>query len=88
MLLKCGVSAVSLDRPSIHSHLFSGSLLRRQFLLTLRYDSEALHTERFFPTTGAGTDLRSQYLLNSGLAGVEQADVLLLVGTNPRYEVC
>ena len=42
----------------------------------------------FFPTTGAGTDLRSQYLLNSGLAGVEQADVLLLVGTNPRYEVC
>ena len=32
------------------------------------------------------TDLRSNYLLNSGIAGIEQSDALLLVGTNPRYE--
>ncbi|OWJ67976.1 NADH-quinone oxidoreductase subunit NuoG [Inquilinus limosus] len=29
---------------------------------------------------------RGAYLFNSGLAGIEQADVILLVGTNPRSE--
>lgn len=32
------------------------------------------------------TDLRSNYLLNSRIAGIEECDFLLLVGTNPRYE--
>lgn len=32
------------------------------------------------------TDLRSNYLLNTTIAGVEEADVVLLVGTNPRFE--
>uniref|UniRef100_A0A8C8JN14 Uncharacterized protein n=1 Tax=Oncorhynchus tshawytscha TaxID=74940 RepID=A0A8C8JN14_ONCTS len=31
-------------------------------------------------------DLRSNYLLNSCIAGIEEADWLLLVGTNPHYE--
>lgn len=34
----------------------------------------------------AGTDLRSNYLLNTSIAGVEEADMVLLVGTNPRFE--
>lgn len=29
---------------------------------------------------------RANYLLNDALTGVEDADLLLLVGTNPRYE--
>ena len=29
---------------------------------------------------------RSHYLFNSGLAGIERADVILLVGTDPRHE--
>ncbi|KAF8227511.1 NADH-ubiquinone oxidoreductase [Tricholoma matsutake] len=33
-----------------------------------------------------GIDVRSNYLLNSTIAGVEEADVILLVGTNPRHE--
>ncbi len=33
---------------------------------------------------GTGTDLRSNYLLNTGIAGVEEADLVLLIGTNPR----
>ncbi|CAG8645286.1 6511_t:CDS:2, partial [Ambispora gerdemannii] len=33
-----------------------------------------------------GVDFRSNYLLNSTIARVEEADVLLLVGTNPRHE--
>ena len=31
-------------------------------------------------------DVRSNYLFNSTIPGVEEADVILLVGTNPRHE--
>ncbi|ESO01146.1 hypothetical protein HELRODRAFT_185731 [Helobdella robusta] len=48
--------------------------------------SESLCTEETFPNDAAGTDLRSNYLMNTSIAGVEEADMLLLVGTNPRYE--
>lgn len=41
---------------------------------------------QIFPETGSGTDLRSSYLLNTTIAGVEEADLVLLVGTNPRFE--
>lgn len=33
-----------------------------------------------------GVDVRSNYLFNTTIAGVEEADVILLVGTNPRHE--
>ncbi|KAI5283320.1 NADH dehydrogenase (ubiquinone) 78K chain precursor, 5-prime end, partial [Ascosphaera aggregata] len=33
-----------------------------------------------------GVDIRSNYLFNSKISGVDEADVLLLVGTNPRHE--
>ena len=33
-----------------------------------------------------GIDIRSNYAFNSRLWGVEEADVILLVGTNPRHE--
>jgi len=32
------------------------------------------------------SDFRSGYLMNSRISGVDEADVLLLVGTNPRLE--
>eukprot|EP01134_Creolimax_fragrantissima_P003088 CFRG3088T1 len=51
-----------------------------------RVDSDALHTEENFPLLGSGIDLRSSYLMNSRLSGVDEADCLLLVGTNTRYE--
>eukprot|EP00218_Dolichomastix_sp_CCMP3274_P015757 CAMPEP_0170143146 /NCGR_PEP_ID=MMETSP0033_2-20121228/9449_1 /TAXON_ID=195969 /ORGANISM="Dolichomastix tenuilepis, Strain CCMP3274" /LENGTH=709 /DNA_ID=CAMNT_0010379573 /DNA_START=28 /DNA_END=2157 /DNA_ORIENTATION=- len=34
----------------------------------------------------AEADLRSSYLFNSNIAGVEEADVILLIGSNPRAE--
>ncbi|KAI0301354.1 NADH-ubiquinone oxidoreductase [Russula brevipes] len=34
----------------------------------------------------AGIDVRSNYLFNTTIPGVEQADAILLVGTNPRHE--
>lgn len=51
-----------------------------------RLGSETLCTEETFPMDGAGTDLRSNYLLNTTIAGVEEADLMLLIGTNPRFE--
>ena len=33
-----------------------------------------------------GIDVRSNYLFNSRIYGVEEADAILLVGTNPRHE--
>ncbi|KAG2088947.1 Ndufs1, NADH-ubiquinone oxidoreductase 75kD subunit (775) [Suillus discolor] len=33
-----------------------------------------------------GVDVRSNYLFNSTIPGVEEADAILLVGTNPRHE--
>jgi len=35
---------------------------------------------------GVPTSDRSHYLFNTGLAAIERADVILLVGTNPRWE--
>lgn len=49
-------------------------------------DSECVYTEENFPATGAGNDLRANYLLNAGITGVEEADLVILIGTNPRYE--
>ncbi|ERE84615.1 NADH-ubiquinone oxidoreductase subunit [Cricetulus griseus] len=68
-----------------------GGLVDAEALVALKdllnkVDSDNLCTEEIFPTEGAGTDLRSNYLLNTTIAGVEEADVVLLVGTNPRFE--
>ncbi|XP_036401001.1 NADH-ubiquinone oxidoreductase 75 kDa subunit, mitochondrial-like [Megalops cyprinoides] len=69
----------------------AGGLVDAEALVALkdllnRLNSDNLCTEEIFPMTGAGSDLRSNYLLNSRITGIEEADLLLLVGTNPRYE--
>merc|ERR1719205_201725 len=46
-----------------------------------RLGSELVTTEEAAPCS----DLRSNYLLNTGIAGVEDADFVLLVGSNPRF---
>ena len=54
----------------------AGSLVDTEALVLLkdllnRMGSENLHTEESFPTAGPGTDLRSSYILNSGIVGIE-----------------
>lgn len=51
-----------------------------------RFNCDNMFTEEGFPNSGAGTDLRSNYLFNTTIAGIEEADALLLVGTCPRFE--
>ncbi|XP_066584660.1 NADH-ubiquinone oxidoreductase 75 kDa subunit, mitochondrial isoform X1 [Prorops nasuta] len=48
--------------------------------------SELLATEQSFPKEGPGIDLRSNYILNNKIAPIEDADVVVLIGTNPRFE--
>ncbi|XP_044740304.1 NADH-ubiquinone oxidoreductase 75 kDa subunit, mitochondrial [Chrysoperla carnea] len=69
----------------------SGGLADAESLVTLKdllnkLGSEHLYTEESFPLDGSGTDLRSSYLLNTGIAGVEESDLVLLIGTNTRLE--
>ncbi|XP_050348047.1 NADH-ubiquinone oxidoreductase 75 kDa subunit, mitochondrial [Nymphalis io] len=61
------------------------SLIALKDLLN-RLGSENVFTEQYFPLEGAGTDLRSSYLLNTKIANVEDADFVLLIGTNVRFE--
>ncbi|KAI5754804.1 hypothetical protein M8J77_011638 [Diaphorina citri] len=68
-----------------------GSLADAEAMVALKdllnkLGSEDLYTEYAFPLEGAGTDLRANYLLNNKIAGAEEADLILLIGTNPRFE--
>ncbi len=69
----------------------AGGLVDAESLVALkdlfnRLGSEKVFVEAPFVQEGAGTDLRSNYLFNTSIAAVEEADLLLLIGTNPRYE--
>ena len=44
-----------------------------------RFNGNNLHTEEAFPQVGAGTDLRANYVLNAGIANIENADLVILV---------
>ncbi|XP_026746330.1 NADH-ubiquinone oxidoreductase 75 kDa subunit, mitochondrial [Trichoplusia ni] len=54
--------------------------------LVNRLGSENTCTEQFFPLEGAGIDFRSSYLFNTKIANIEEADLILLIGTNVRFE--
>jgi len=62
--------------------LADGESLMAMKDLMNRLGCENVCTEEAAPCT----DLRSNYLLNTGIAGVEDADFVLLVGTNPRFD--
>lgn len=69
----------------------SGDLVEVESLVALKDLANSLGSENL--TTDAsnlppthGVDIRSNYLFNSTITGIEEADVILLVGTNPRHE--
>ena len=49
-------------------------------------DNLALDQPQGSQPVAHGIDIRANYLFNSKIYGVEEADVILLVGTNPRHE--
>jgi len=85
------VAAKALKAANGSVAAIAGGLVDAESLIALkdlvnRLGGEAVCTEEVFPDAGSGTDLRSSYLLNTTIVGVEDADLLLFVGTNPRYE--
>jgi len=49
-----------------------------------RFDSENYEVRSHSLKLDA--DFRANYLMNSRITGVEEADLLLIVGANPRFE--
>jgi NADH dehydrogenase (ubiquinone) Fe-S protein 1 len=69
----------------------AGQLVDAESLVALkdlfnRMDSENLQMESLSSTPNGLSDIRSNYVLNGTIPGIEEADVLLLIGTNPRHE--
>lgn len=50
------------------------------------FGSEKLCLEGEGGPPAQGADIRTNYLFNSSISGIEEADLILLIGTNPRHE--
>ncbi|KAF5099371.1 hypothetical protein D0Z00_001650 [Geotrichum galactomycetum] len=69
----------------------AGDLVEVESLVALKdlantLGSENLTLDSIRAPPAHGVDIRSNYLFNSSIVGIEDADVILLVGTNPRHE--
>lgn len=71
----------------------AGHLVETESLVALKdlanklgSDNLALDQPQGNQPVAHGIDIRSNYLFNSKIYGVEEADVILLVNTNPRHE--
>merc|ERR1719510_630560 len=85
------VAKILDSTPSDQIAAVAGGLVDGESLMALkdllnRLGSETLCTEEIFPMEATGTDLRSNYLFNTTIAGVEEADYALLIGVNPRFD--
>ncbi|KAG8781022.1 NADH dehydrogenase (ubiquinone) 78K chain precursor, 5-prime end [Serendipita sp. 405] len=58
----------------------------KDFINRLGSDNLALDSTRGNAAPLHGVDVRSNYLFNSSIPGLDEADVILLIGTNPRHE--
>lgn len=86
------LSAIAAAAEGLGSNQFkaiAGKLADAESMLALkdlahRLGSGNIWHEGGFPDMSA--DVRSTYLANTTVAGLEAADVILLIGTNPRIE--
>ena len=74
--------------PAAQVGAFAGPLVEVEALVCLKELLNSLGSSSTSSTAAGGqsADLRAAYLLNPTLAGIEAADALLMVGTNPRVE--
>lgn len=83
------------DVRQVHRFGWQQCLLVRQERVT---DAEVMHLQDLMNRMGSGNlyseggfpdldaDVRSNYIMNTTLMGVEKADSILLIGSNPRIE--
>lgn len=82
------ISPVGDEFKAISGHLADAESLVCLKDLTNRLGSEnlALDQPQGNEPLPHGVDIRTNYLFNSTIRGIEQASFILLVGTNPRHE--
>jgi NADH dehydrogenase (ubiquinone) Fe-S protein 1 len=69
----------------------AGSLADAESLVVLKdlfnsKGAESLQLDTYKSTPAGTVDIRSNFLLNASINGVEETDALVLIGTNPRHE--
>merc|ERR1740130_2616472 len=74
--------------PAAQVGAFAGPLVEVEALVCLKELLNSIGSTSTTSTAAGGqsADLRASYLLNPTLAGIEAADALLMVGTNPRAD--
>lgn len=89
--VKAGLDASGASGDEIQA--MAGSLADSESLVALKdlmnklgSDNTALDSPLGAYPPSHGVDFRSNYSFNSTLAGAEEADRLILIGTNPRHE--
>ena len=82
------ISPKGNEFKAIAGHLVDTETLVTMKDLANKIGSENLALDQPFGSRpiAHGIDLRSSYTFNSKIYGVEEADAILLVGTNPRHE--
>ena len=85
-LVKSGAKGDEIQAVAGHFADTESLVALKDLVNRLGSDNTALDQASGSAPPIAGIDIRSNYLFNATIPGVEQADVILLVGTNPRHE--
>lgn len=92
-LVEIGNAYAKLSPKENEFKAIAGHLVETESLVAMKdlanklgSDNLALDQPQGSQPTAHGIDVRTNYLFNSKIFGVEEADAILLVGTNPRHE--
>lgn len=92
-LIEIGTAFQKISPKENEFKAIAGHLVDTESLVALKdlanrlgSDNLALDQPQGSQPIAHGIDIRSNYLFNSKIYGVEEADAILLVGTNPRHE--
>lgn len=92
-LIEIGTAFQKISPKENEFKAIAGHLVDTESLVALKdlvnklgSDNLALDQPQGSQPMAHGIDIRSNYLFNSKIYGIEEADAILLVGTNPRHE--
>jgi hypothetical protein len=83
LALECPSASLPISPPSLPFSLTHSLFVccSSQDLLNGMGSGNTMHEDG---AADLNADIRSTYIANSKVAGIEQADLILLIGTNPR----